>query len=79
MTLALALACTIIAIGLIIGDVHRRATRWTPVVHPYECFPCRARFATAQLLVAHMHGNHDVDFDDHEVTVIKGYTLGGGE
>ena len=77
MTIAIAIACAVVAIGLIIGGVHRHTNRWEPAIFPYECFPCRARFATAKLLVAHMHGNHDVDFDDHEVTVIRGYTLGG--
>lgn len=79
MTIAIAILCAVIAIGLIVGGIYRHAHRWTPIVHPYECFPCRARFPTAQQLVQHMHGNHGVDFDDHEVTVIKGYTLGDGK
>lgn len=74
MTIALAIASAVIVLALLI----RRSLRWPTLnIYPYECYACRKRYSTAKHLVAHMHGNHDVDFDDHEVTVIRGYTLGG--
>jgi len=74
----LAIFSVVVAIAAIAGHVHHVATRWESPVCPFECYECRHRFKTAQHYVAHMHGNHGVDFHEHEVQVLKGYRLDGG-
>lgn len=69
---------TVVIIAIIVGRAIDRRNRWDLPVHPFECFPCRTRFRTAQQLVAHLHGNHGVDFEHTEVAVHRGYRIDKG-
>lgn len=75
MTFLVAIASVVVLLALVVGDVVRRRRAWPePITRPFECFPCRARFLTAQHLVWHS-AQHRADFEHGEVTTLRGYRL----
>ena len=74
-TFLVAIASAVVLLALVVGDVVRRRRAWPePIARPFECFPCRARFLTAQHLVWHS-AQHRADFEHGEVEVLRGYRL----